>query len=42
MNTQKSKTGNWQSFLVLEALDEDLPRIRDDEPARDPFEDWQE
>ena len=33
---------DWQSFLALEPLDEDLPRIRDDEPARDPFEGWQE
>ena len=30
----------WQSFLALEPLDEDLPRIRDNGETRDPFCGW--
>ena len=40
MNTKKNKTKDWQSFLALEPLDEDLPRIRDNGETRDPFCGW--
>lgn len=40
MNTRKNKTKDWQSFLALEPLDEDLPRIRDNGESRDLFRDW--
>lgn len=40
MNTRKNKAKDWQSFLALEPLDEDLPRIRDNGESRDLFRDW--
>jgi hypothetical protein len=42
MNTKKNKTKDWQSFLALEPLDEDLPRILDNEKTHDPFQNWEE
>lgn len=35
-----AKPEDWQSFLALEPLDEDLPRIRDNGESRDLFRDW--
>jgi hypothetical protein len=35
-----AKPEDWQSFLALEPLDEDLLRIRDDGKTCDPFRDW--
>lgn len=42
MNTKKSKNRDWQSFLALEPLDEDLPRILDNGKTHDPFQNWEE